>query len=261
MTPFDILLGFRVVLLQRNSKDPIARNGHHWVTTDPEVIRRHDGNFGIMTGGRHAVIDFDDVKAMAGMVDEFGPLQPTVETGSGKFHCYVVHVPGLPRYYYWHGKKIGEIARLPTEYTVAPPSIHPITKQPYKWLVDPRGPMPPLTQAWHTFLLSQVAPPSPNPDGTWTGPAAEELVRLAMRQPGARPRSYGVKFQCPGCRAEKHDAHMDNAIVFLDGRWGCAVNSGHGRAIGEALGIAFGPPLIEVEGYDPRMLRRLGMRL
>jgi len=267
-----VALGFRIILLR--GKLPISRNGHHWVTTDPDEIRRHHGNVGIMAGA-HAVIDFDLVRAMADMTTVLGPLQPTVETGSGKLHCYVAHVPGLPRYFSWRGEKVGEIVRLPTEYAVCPPSLHPDTRRPYQWLVDPREPLPTLPEAWRTYLLdAQTGDKRPSfiaegdrtgvdfeDETTWDGPSSEELLRRARQQPGARERSSGVKFQCPGCRAEGHDRHQDNACVFLDGRWGCAVDSAHSRAIGEALGVVTAEPVPTPQGYDARVLRRLGLRL
>lgn len=76
---------------------------------------------------------------------------------------------------------------------------------------------------------------------------AEQIDRLrvaALRQPGARERASGIKFQCPACAAEGHDVHQDNAILFPhDGKWGCAFASSdsslgrkHWDAIGHVLG-------------------------
>lgn len=262
MMPADLpSLGFRVLFLR--GKHPVSRNGHHWVTTDPDEIRRHRGNVGIMAG-THVVLDFDLVGAMAEMVAALGPIQPTVETGSGKLHCYAAHVPGLPRYFSWAGVKVGEIVRLPTEYSVCPPSIHPKTGLPYRWLVDPREPFPPLPEAWLAHLGTQTVPErnttrTEGKDTTWDGPEAEELLRLAMEQPGGQRRSTGVKFQCPGCRDEGHDRHMDNACVFLDGRWGCAVNANHRGAIAEALGVIVNIPDVEPQGTDVARLRALDL--
>lgn len=73
----------------------------------------------------------------------------------------------------------------------------------------------------------------------------ERLRLAALRQPGAKERTNGViKFQCPQCRDEGHDAHQDNAALFLrDGTWGCAFASKgapdgrcHWEAIGRTLG-------------------------
>lgn len=75
------------------------------------------------------------------------------------------------------------------------------------------------------------------------------LIEAALRQPGARERASGIiKFQCPACRDEGHDAHRENAGLFThDGKWGCAFASGdptagraHWEAIGRALGVLNG---------------------
>jgi hypothetical protein len=71
----------------------------------------------------------------------------------------------------------------------------------------------------------------------WGGPPPEEMRRRAACQPFAKHRKNGIKFQCPGCAAEGHDKHRDNAIVFNDGRWGCAYSSDHNHAIGELLEV------------------------
>ncbi len=67
--------------------------------------------------------------------------------------------------------------------------------------------------------------------------AADDLRAAALTQPGAVERASGnIKFQCPECRAEGHDQDHDNASLFPEGRWGCAVNPEHWEAIGLALG-------------------------
>jgi hypothetical protein len=77
-----------------------------------------------------------------------------------------------------------------------------------------------------------------NAPDAWDGPAADALLERARRQPGARGRAGGsVKFQCAACRDEGHDRSRDNARVFPTGRWGCAVNREHRRAIAVQLGV------------------------
>lgn len=67
-----------------------------------------------------------------------------------------------------------------------------------------------------------------------------DLEPAALQQPGAVRRDGMIKFQCPDCRAEGHDAHQDNAGYFLDSRqFGCAVGGkAHWRGIGKALGVS-----------------------
>lgn len=73
--------------------------------------------------------------------------------------------------------------------------------------------------------------------------AADTRLTAALRQPGAVQRDGYVKFACPGCVAEGHDRHQDNAAFFVDaGTWGCAYAKDtpqgreHWQAIGRALG-------------------------
>lgn len=64
-----------------------------------------------------------------------------------------------------------------------------------------------------------------------------DLEPAALQQPGAVRRDGGIKFQCPDCLAEGHDAHRDNAGYFFGTRqFGCAISKAHWRGIGEALG-------------------------
>jgi len=92
------------------------------------------------------------------------------------------------------------------------------------------------------------------------------LEAAALRQPGAVRRHIGIKFQCPACAAEGHDAHMDNACLFFaTGKWGCAFATDsvlgrvHRRAIGLALGAytngSHQPPTVddEPEGEHPEI--------
>jgi hypothetical protein len=76
------------------------------------------------------------------------------------------------------------------------------------------------------------------PKSAWSGPSVETMIKLALAQPGAKMRRHGVKFQCAGCRAEGHDKSMDNACVFADGRFSCAVGgAAHRAAIAQQLNI------------------------
>ncbi|HXA95520.1 MAG TPA: bifunctional DNA primase/polymerase [Candidatus Dormibacteraeota bacterium] len=256
--------GWRAVLLATCSKEP--RRGEPWaVTADPGRVAAHltaGGNLGLLCGPESGVgaLDFDDDTAAREMFAELGPLVVTVSTGSGKQHCYFAHEPGLRAKLWWGGRKVGEVQRGPNQYVVMPPSVHPDTGRPYVWAADPLASIPPLPVAWREHLAAGPASdafgPKPNfltggSDGVpepepWVGPPAAELLRRAMQQPGASPRSSGsVKFQCPGCAAEGHDKHRDNAIVHPDGRWGCALDREHKSAIGAALGVVSALPALQ----------------
>lgn len=252
-----------IVLLKPREKRP---DGPRWnVTRDLKDIARHlrdGGNIGLVCGEESGVdvLDFDQAEAFHEMQGALGVLSPTVITGSGKFHVYVAHdqsQAALPAKMRWRGKIVGECQRGPNQYVVCPPSVHP-SGGVYAWADVPEFiPGLPwglwLPPAWRAHLVKADRPDWLVPGdrrGTeeavapeWTGPSAEELLGRALLQPGARRRSHGVKFQCPGCRAEGHDKTRDNALVGLDGRWGCAINPEHKRAIGEALGFSLSAPV------------------
>jgi hypothetical protein len=69
----------------------------------------------------------------------------------------------------------------------------------------------------------------------WHGVALETLH-------GKRRASGAVKFACPQCQVEGHDRAGDNAVVFPNGKWGCAWAAGTalGRRHWEAIGMALG---------------------
>ena len=257
----------RLVLL--NEKKPIMSDWPNVTLTERDVERHvitNGGNIGMRCGDGLGVLDFDSEVAEREMMAKYGDLVPTVITGSGKRHYYFklqldIELPAKIR---WEAKTVGEIQRTRSQQVVCPPSTHPVTGMPYVW-AGPAKDLEYLPDVWIKALLegsgerkvayvSQGEVPSyiktndargHEWDGSeWTGPDAEEIVRRAMLQPGAKVRGGGVKFQCPGCRSEGHDKHMDNAVVRYDGRWGCAISSDHRRAIGEALDIRREMPLV-----------------
>lgn len=229
--------------------------GVHWTVLTGEniaAIKKHlesGGNIGLVCGPDSgvAVLDFDKEGALAEMSQELGVPTPWVETGSGKLHCYVQWEESLPARILWRDERVGEIQRGPSlQHVVIPPSVHPDTNRPYKWLLDPRTSIPdPLLPSWREYLggheipsyIVQEAIGHPD-DIPWDGPPVAEILQRALSQPGAKRRRFGIKFQCPGCRAEGHDRSRDNAIVYDDGRWGCAVSRDHTRDIGEELGYS-----------------------
>jgi hypothetical protein len=251
--------GWKIVLLGVRSKQPLA--GQSWqITSDPAVIRGHRGNIGLVCGQSNvAVLDFDNTEAMKVLFANLGPLTPWVLTGSGKIHCYVQLDEQLPAKMYHHGVVIGECQRGPMQQVVMPPSIHPLSGKPYVWGVDPRDPIPVLPDSWRDYLLAGNNGDRPKfithgatagledieEERKWDGPTAEQILDRARTQPGARQRRNGIKFQCAGCRDEGHDKSRDNAIVYLDGKWGCAVGGKeHSRAIARQLGVMLLSPIL-----------------
>lgn len=222
--------GWRAILLRPQSKKPLSRQAHWQVTAETRVIQDHvtaGGNVGLI-GYRLMIVDFDVSEAMTEMFDKLGPLPLTVRTGSGKHHSYLAGDESLPAKIRWRGATVGEIQRHTGQYVVCPPSVHPDTGERYVWLSDPTEELPSLPPAWREYLTRLPAHVTEGdtrgqaPEEPWRGPPPEELIRRALRQPGAVRRAAGVKFQCPECLKEGHDKHQDNALVRNDGRWGCA---------------------------------------
>jgi hypothetical protein len=241
---------WQTVLLGARSKKPASE---HWtITRDEALLRVHiqrGDNLGLIahqdTG--LAVLDADQMEAWGSMVAALGePGVPWVRTGSEKLHYYIAWEPDLPAVMLWQGTKVGEVFRgAPTgqvkqQQVVLPGSLHPETAGLYRWLVDPSvEPLSPLPEAWrqHFRSSSPTRPTGPRPADD------DRLLLAALQQPGAVRRQDRVKFQCPACQADGHDAHRDNAAYFLDSRrWGCAwakdtpAALAHGHAIGAALG-------------------------
>jgi len=249
--------GWQIVLLRERDKRPAG--GQWTITSDTSRILSHlkgGGNVGLVCGPKSgvAVLDFDDPTAFHEMSLALGPLAPTVRTGSGKNHVYVKWMDGLPAKMRWHVNIIGEIQRggeNRLQHVVCPPSIHP-NGESYTWLIDPSENLPELPEAWQHHFFSTETRTLEVPDfvipgdtrGTenarseWDGPTADIIIEKAWRLPGARKRKNGIKAQCEGCRREGHDRSRDNAFISWDGRWSCALNSSHKRAIGESLGIS-----------------------
>jgi hypothetical protein len=231
-----------LVLCQPRSKRPAVGPEGHWrVSTDGDVVRSHvecGGNVGLVAGARSnlALLDPDNLDEWGRLVRCMGdPAKGWVRTGSGRTHLYIAWEPCLPpKLRSIDGEVIGELQRggadgLGQQHCLIPPSVHPDTGARYAWLLDPAAePIAPLPDMWRRWLL-----PSPDPrarrygrqvtNGVGPGPALARLLPAGwMRRPGGR-----VKFPCPQCRADGHDRHGDNAILFADGRFGCAWASGH----------------------------------
>ena len=150
-------------IVRLRGKKPIGR---HWqVTKDPTEVATwiHGGdNIGLVCHQRTgvAVLDPDELLGWADMIDDLGqPSLPWVITGSGKLHYYIRWEPKLPAKLVWKGETIGEIQRGPgQQQVVLPPSIHPTTRRPYRWIteslgglvepIDPGGPLPRIEGLW-----------------------------------------------------------------------------------------------------------------
>jgi len=162
--------GWEVVRLR--GKRPV---GTHWQTTcDADEAARWlavGDNIGLVCHEQTgvAVLDPDDQLGWAEMIDQLGqPCLPWVITGSGRLHYYIAWEPDLPAKLTWGGQIIGEIQRGPgQQQVVLPPSRHPDTGLPYRWITDSFGflcepilpaaePLPELPGLWRAYLRAQV---------------------------------------------------------------------------------------------------------
>jgi len=142
--------GWEVVKLR--GKRPV---GAHWQTTrDADQVARWiaaGDNIGLVCHERSgiAVLDPDDLLDWHEMIDTLGqPCLPWVITGSGRLHYYVAWAADLPAKLTWSGKVIGEIQRGPgQQQVVLPPSRHPDTGLPYRWVTE-----------WLGFLCEPIDP-------------------------------------------------------------------------------------------------------
>jgi Bifunctional DNA primase/polymerase, N-terminal len=162
---------WEIVRIGCRSKRP---DGTRWTTMrTPHAVKNWlaaGHNIGLVCHERTGVtvLDSDDLVRWADMVETLGqPCLPWVVTGSGKLHYYVRWEPDLPAKLTWANAIIGEIQRGPgQQHVVLPPSIHPETGQPYRWItddlpflvepIDPvHAPLPALPDAWRTHLQSK----------------------------------------------------------------------------------------------------------
>ena len=147
-------LGWAVLPL--DGKLPRTAHGHHDASRDPRQVARWwqhwpTANIGVVIPGGVLVLDVDPRNG--GDVAALGDLPATRRClsgrGDGGVHMYFIRPPGaLTR------------TRLPvgvdmkvSGYVVAPPSLHPATGQPYRW-VDPEHPIAPLPKHLRDLLTA-----------------------------------------------------------------------------------------------------------
>jgi Bifunctional DNA primase/polymerase, N-terminal len=143
-------------------------HGFYAATADPgcafAMIARHPrGLLAIRTGAESglAVLDVD---APAGLVtmrrlirDGLMPRTVSQQTGGGGYHMLYRHpggrIPSVPG-----GAGDHVDVKADGGYIVAWPSVHPDTRQPYRWLSPFDGPITALPEAWPARLSPPPAP-------------------------------------------------------------------------------------------------------
>lgn len=202
--------GWRVFPL--NGKEPIYPGGFTVATTKRRQIKawwaeHPTANIGIACDSQHGplVIDIDEPKKHE--VDGFKFLRKTfpdlaettmtARSRQGRLHLYFSpmknrsHVKRMIRPFRPDGKKVAIDILGDGGYVVAPPSIHPDTGKPYRWinLIDP-APFPRVVvRHLNKKDVFSVAPPLP--DIIHEGERDSVLTSLAgtMRRRGATPEA------------------------------------------------------------------------
>ncbi|MDQ0367964.1 bifunctional DNA primase/polymerase [Catenuloplanes indicus] len=138
-------------------------HGFYAASTDPDRITAMRaavprGLLAIRTGGPVAVVDIDPRNG-GRIVPELMPPTRAVRTGSDGWHLYYAH-PGGALGAKLHGYP-GIDIKADGGYVVAPPSMHPLTGRPYRWIGDrPTVAMPPaLVDACRAPVPAESAPP------------------------------------------------------------------------------------------------------
>jgi hypothetical protein len=252
-----------VVLLWPNTKSPAACKGEPWpVTRDHALITTHvrrRGNVGLKAGADADLVihDIDNALAYADLWDLLGPLaSATVQTATGKLHTYTGWAPGIPsKLVTPSGEVVGEPRRGEMtpgqdmnnqQMAVCPPSQ--INGRSYRFVdgIDLTQPLPEIPDSWRSYFVRLTSSARAVPPRLVDSSMLADRYEAALRLPGARLRAGGteVKFQCPACTAFGRDTARDNARLFQNGSWGCAVypkgtrdSLVHWRAIGIGLGV------------------------
>lgn len=201
------LLGWAVYPCSRTSKHGAFKGSQAAATSDLNQISRwskeyRNANWRVVFGrsgiwgldvDAAGVCHCDDgMAAMAALVKVHGPLPPgpRARSGSGGVGLFFRHA----------GERIvgesgqpapGIDPRRGAQTQTIPPSIHIVTRRPYRWLVAPWEVAPPLGPAW---LLTLLRPPPPPPyrrvEIATTDQARRRLYRAAFAvmdaQPGTR---------------------------------------------------------------------------
>lgn len=154
-------LGFPIIPLVLNGKNPACTHGLKDGTTDPKKIASFPaGNVGIVTGkrsGRHGltVIDIDQPaldlwhRLMSNPINYIPPYVPTVRTRSGGLHLYFAYDERMRT----GSNRLaqGIDVRSDGGYVVAPPST--INGQSYTWIDERAIANPPRIPNWLASLM------------------------------------------------------------------------------------------------------------
>lgn len=166
------LLGWRLHPTSRRTRAASFANATALATSDLDQLARWACQYRscgwrvVMEGSGIWVLDIDvpsarhkhdGVAALRQLVAVHGPLpsSPTTRSGGGGLALFFAH-RGEPIIGKGGHPALGIDPRRGRQSVTVPPSIHPDTSQPYRWLVAPWELVPPPAPSW---LLGLVAPP------------------------------------------------------------------------------------------------------
>lgn len=207
-------------------------HGFYAATTDPARLRamvaaHPDGLLAVRTGAAPdgaGVVAIDIDPAHGGRVDA-DLMAPTLAVGTGNhgWHLYYRH-PGRPVLSRPLPGVVGVDVKADGGYCVLPPSIHPITRRPYRW-ANQRGPgeMPPR-------LAAMVLAP----------PAAQSTPTTP---PFAGVRARGTAVGGAGGRVRHPDRLVDACLATVRG-------AAEGRRRVTLYGAARGVARAILAGFD-----------
>jgi Bifunctional DNA primase/polymerase, N-terminal len=166
-------LGWRLHPTSRRTRAACFPNAATLATSDLDQLARWSRQYPacgwrvVMEGSRIWALDIDvpskrhkhdGVEALRGLLAVHGPLspRPTTRSGGGGLALFFAH-QGEPIVGKGGHPGPGIDPRRGRQSVTVPPSIHPDTKLPYRWLVAPWELAPPRAPEW---LLRLVAPPA-----------------------------------------------------------------------------------------------------
>jgi putative DNA primase/helicase len=133
------------------------------------------------------------------LIAEHGPLPKTARaiTGTGGLHFLFRHVEGLRNS---AGSKLGPDldTRGDGGYIIAPPSIHPDTREPYRWDLEPDGELAPVPEWMVAALTAKPEREKPQGDrqgGNGGSPHDKRASRYALAALDAEAREVGSAAQ------------------------------------------------------------------
>ena len=187
--------GIAVLALHPARKEPageVCPHGNDDATTDTDQVRawwehNPDYNIGIRPPPGYIVLDVDPRNG--GGLDQLGAVPPTsiAKTGGGGWHLWF-HYRGAVRGNLDGDRSSGVDIKSNSGYLVAPPSIHDVTGNRYRWIST--GPIAPLPK----HLVPRVAIPATTtpaaPAGTGTvAPGAAAAHRATMNHASNPPHA------------------------------------------------------------------------